>query len=68
MNNNFSDLENSPPELTELAKNASSDLLPKKSIVIYEPQDDLFTNWHKINSVIKYSGNILLAYFLFFKN
>jgi hypothetical protein len=58
-----SDFENTPPDIVDSAKKASLELLPKKSVAIYEQKYDLFMNWCKKNKISKYSENVLLAYF-----
>lgn len=58
-----SDFESTPPNIVHAAQKASLDLLPKKSVAIYEHKYDLFLDWCKKNKVTKYSENVLLAYF-----
>lgn len=58
-----SEFENTPPDIVESAKRASLELLPKKSIAIYEHKYNLFMEWCRKNKITNYSENVMLAYF-----
>lgn len=51
--------QNTPPDIAEVAKNATLDLLPSKSRVKYEKQYAGFMEWMKSHKVGKISENIL---------
>lgn len=59
----LSDFGNTPLDLAESANLAKYELLPKKSVGLYERQYNIFMTWCQKNGVIKYSENIFLAYF-----
>lgn len=52
-----------PPEIAEAATSASSELLPKKSIKLYEKTYEDFISWCSDKNVSRYSESVLLAYF-----
>lgn len=63
MSDSETSLSCTPPELRQIAENATSDLLPKKSREIYEKEFKNFDIWCTQNKVTSVSENILLAYF-----
>ena len=57
-----SDSECTPPEITAAANEASTSLLPQKSLVIYEKAYDQFLKWRSTSNVTSFSENVILAY------
>lgn len=61
-----SDSENevlTPPNITQIAENASSSLLPVKSRERYELAYQKFMEWRLKNNIQSFSENVMLAYF-----
>jgi len=58
------EMECTPPDVLSSAQKAYSNLLPTKSITLYEQKYKLFMDWCKIKNISKVSENILLAYFV----
>lgn len=52
-----------PPDISEIAKEVSLDLLPRKSKNIYEKKYKEFVDWCTEKEIKKISENVLLAYF-----
>lgn len=50
-----------PPDIIETGQNASEDLLPKKSILLYQSKYELFIDWCYNKIITKDSA--VLAYF-----
>lgn len=57
------DFPNTPPEITNQAKETSLDLLPVKSKKRYEEIYAKFMDWRVENHVNSFSETVLLAYF-----
>jgi hypothetical protein len=52
-----------PPHITEKAKEATNNLLPKKSRERYDIVYKKFMEWRLKNNIKSFSENVLLAYF-----
>lgn len=68
IDNNNSDseveyMENTPPEIVEIALNATLNLLPQKSREKYECAYQKFMEWRKNKKIPSFSENVILAYF-----
>lgn len=64
MNDNDSLITCTPPEILEKCREAKMNMLPTKSIEIYEKQHKNFLLWCKKNNVNKkFSENVLVGYF-----
>lgn len=59
----ISDISCTPPEIAQVAKLVTLNLLPEKSRSKYEKQYELFRKWCESQGTQKISENILLAYF-----
>src|SRR3978361_232085 len=58
-----SELELTPPNITEAAKITSLGLLPEKSKKKYESSYKRFLEWKQHQNAVSFSENVLLAYF-----
>lgn len=53
---------NTPPEVGEIAREVTMNLLPRKSKVKYEKAYDIFKSWCSMKKIPKITENVLLAY------
>lgn len=56
-------MELTPPDISNIAKEITLDLLPRKSRELYEKKYEEFMKWRSEKRVHKISENVLLAYF-----
>lgn len=60
--------EFTPPNIQESANEAVSRLIPQKSRDRYERNFKIFMDWCRLQSIRKYTENVMLAYFEQFKS
>lgn len=57
------EIQSTPPELREIAINATDKLIPEKSKSQYEKSYNIFLNWTMGHQVTSITENVLIAYF-----
>jgi hypothetical protein len=61
--NELNDLSSTPPEIADVAKKVTLNLLPEKSRHKYEKQYDFFIAWCNLKKVKRYTENVMIVYF-----
>ncbi|KAB0795169.1 hypothetical protein PPYR_12008 [Photinus pyralis] len=57
------EIQCTPPELRQIANNATDKLIPEKSKNQYEKSYNIFVNWTMEHQVTSITENVLIAYF-----